>query len=68
MWNSLCTIWRTLNNVVWILTTLILFYFLYSISDGRFRFIFWQSKPVINVDEAKQPELMNPRNENPVDE
>jgi hypothetical protein len=68
MWNSLCAIWRTLNNAVWILTALIVLYFLYTLSDGRcrFRFVFWQSTPVVNGNAAQ--EQVKPRNEIPGDE
>ena len=56
MWNSLCTIWRTLNIVLSILTALILLYFAYSISPDTFRFTFWRPAPVVNGNAAKQHE------------
>ena len=56
MWNSLCTIWRTLNIAFSILTALILLYFLYSILDGRFHFFFWRPAPVVNGNAAIQHE------------
>ena len=68
MWNSLCTIWRTLNIVFWILTALILFYYIYSISDGRFRFVFWRPARAVNGNALKHPEQVNPRDENLVDD
>ena len=68
MWNSLKAIWRYLNYLFWILTALIVLYFLYAISDGRFRFVFWQSNPVVNGNALEQPEHVKPRNERPADE
>ena len=45
MWNSLCTIWRTLNIAFSILTALFLLYFAYTISPDTFRFTFWRPVP-----------------------
>ncbi len=68
MWNSLCTIWRTLNNMISILTVLIVLYLLYSILDGRFHFSFWRPTPVFIGNAKKQPEPVNPWDENLVDD
>ena len=56
MWNSLGTIWRTLNIVFWIVTALILLYYTYSISPGRFRLFFVRPAPVVNGNATEQPE------------
>lgn len=54
MWNTLKSLWRCLDTLFWILTSLVLLYFLYTIGDGRFRFVFWQSTPAVQQNE--QPE------------
>jgi hypothetical protein len=63
MWNSLKAIWRTLNTLFWIVSTLVILYFLYTISDGRFRFLFWQANPAVKGNVLEQPEPVEPRNE-----
>ena len=65
MWNSLVRIWRTLDTLFWIVTALILLYFLYTISDGRFRFLFWHSSPATNGNAVQQPDLVQPWDEAP---
>ena len=68
MWNSLCTIWRWLNNLIWILSTLFVVYVLYMIFYERSRFVFLRPNPVVNGNAAEQQEPVKPRDENPVDE
>lgn len=68
MWNSLCTIWRTLNIAFSILTFLIVLYFVYSISPDTFRFAFWRPARVFIGNADKHPEPVNPWDENLVDD
>ena len=61
MWNFLKSLLQCLDALLSILTTLLVLYFLYTISDGRFRFVFWQPTPVVN----EQPEQVRPRDDHP---
>lgn len=61
MWNTLRSVLQCIEALISILTTLLFLYFLFVISDGRFRHIFWQPTPVVN----EQPEQARPGEERP---
>lgn len=69
MWNNIRTIWRLLSGLFFIVTTLILIYFVHSIGGfDRFRFVFWQATPpIVNEDASKQPAQTKPGDDNPLD-
>ena len=58
MWNALKGIWRafdTLLWIFWILTTLIILYFGYTMIDNRFRFLFRQPTPAVKENALEPP-------------
>lgn len=68
MWNTLKGIWRAIDIlawIFWIVTTVLIFYFGYKLTDNRFRFLFRQPIPAVIENAPEPPEQVEPRDEPP---